>query len=78
MSSGNPIKDYKKLSKALTGQTEPRESKLDKQNRLNRESNLAAAAEKKRRAEAARIGEKLGAKAGIRKDIRDSHTKMYR
>ena len=78
MSSGNPIKDYKKLSKALTGQGPEQESKLEKQNRLNRESNLSAAAEKKRRAEAARVGEKLGAKAGIRKDIRDAATKLYK
>jgi hypothetical protein len=78
MSSGNPIKDYKKLSKALTGQTEPRESKIERQNRENRERNLQANEEAVRRRRAANLADKLGEKAGIPKGMRDAVTKPYR
>ena len=74
----NPIKDYGRLSRALSGQGEPRESKNDRQNRENRERNLKREAELRQSREAARIADKMGEKVGIRKDVRDAYTKPFR
>jgi len=78
MSSGNPIKDYKKLSKALTGATQPKESKIDKQNRENKERNLRENEELVKRRRAAGLADKFGARMGIPKETRDAYTKPYR
>ena len=74
----NPLADYDKLKKGLAGEGPKRESKIDKQNRLNKERELARIAENERRSEAVRIADKLGKKAGLPKSVRDAGTKLYR
>jgi len=78
MSSGNPVKDYKDLSNALTGQGKKRESKIERQNRENRERNLRENEELVRRRRAAGMADKFGARMGIPKETRDAVTKPYR
>jgi predicted nucleic acid-binding Zn ribbon protein len=78
MSGRNPIKDYGRLSRALSGQGEPRESKIERQNRENRERNLKREAELRQAREAARIADKMGEKAGVSKPVRDAYTKPFR
>ena len=69
------FRDLKKLSDAMSGQSE---SKYGRLNRENRERNLKREAELRQSREAARIADKIGEKVGIRKDIRDAHTKLFR
>ena len=69
---------YDRLVRGLTGQGEPRESKHDRKNRENRERNLMREEELRQSREAARIADKMGAKVGIRQDIRDAHTKLFK
>ena len=69
------FRDLKKLSDAMSGQSESKYARL---NRENRERNLKREAELRQSREAARIADKMGEKVGIRKDIRDAHTKLFR
>jgi len=69
---------YDRLVRGLTGEGEPGESKFDRKNRENRERNLMREEELRQSREAARIADKMGAKIGIRKNIRDAHTKLFR
>ena len=69
------FRDLKKLSDAMSGRSE---SKYERLNRENRERNLKREAELRQSREAARIADKMGEKVGIRKDIRDAHTKLFR
>jgi predicted nucleic acid-binding Zn ribbon protein len=69
---------YDKLVRGLTGDGGPRETNYERKNRENRERNLRLEAELRQSREAARIADKMGEKIGIRKDIRDAHTKLFR
>ena len=69
---------YNDLVRGLTGQGKPRKSETERLNEANRQRNLMLAEEQRRANEAARIADKMGAKIGIRKDIRDAYTKLFR